>query len=56
MSTGRKLGKEIYVGFLLFLLTFLYLSHLNREPVEATFEQEPTKKIVQGHHHLKLKG
>lgn len=29
MSTGRMVLKEFYVGFLLLLLTFLYLSHLN---------------------------
>jgi hypothetical protein len=56
MSAGRKLVKEIYVGFLLFLLAFLYLSHLNREPTEAKFEGQPAKKMVQGHHHQKLKG
>lgn len=31
MSTGRKWQKEIYVGFLLFLLSFLYLSHLTAQ-------------------------
>lgn len=31
MSTGRNWKKEIYVGFLLFLLSFLYLSHLSQE-------------------------
>ena len=36
MSTGRMLLKELYVGFLLLLLTFLYLSHLNREAVAET--------------------
>jgi len=28
MSTGREMWKEFYVGFLFFLLSFLYLSHL----------------------------
>lgn len=31
MSAGRKMLKELYVGFLLLLLSFLYLSHLTRE-------------------------
>ena len=31
MSAGRKWWKELYVGFLLFLLSFLYLSQLITE-------------------------
>ena len=31
MSTGRMLLKEIYVGFLLLLLSFLYLSQLTKD-------------------------
>lgn len=31
MSAGRHWIKELYVGFLLLLLSFLYLSHLNDE-------------------------
>ena len=30
MSAGRGLLKEFYVGFLLLLLSFLYLSHLTQ--------------------------
>ena len=29
MSAGGGVMRELYVGFLLFLLSFLYLSHLN---------------------------
>jgi len=31
MSAGRSWIKELYVGFLLLALTFLYLSHLTGE-------------------------
>ena len=31
MSAGRQWIKELYVGFLLLALSFLYLSHLNTE-------------------------
>jgi hypothetical protein len=30
MSAGRGMLKEFYVGFLLLLLSFLYLSHLTK--------------------------
>jgi hypothetical protein len=44
MSTGRKWQKEIYVGFLLFLLSFLYLSHLSQQlrPAHATVDIDVT--------------
>ncbi len=38
MSAGRSWLKEFYVGFLLLVLTFLYLSHLNLEEVNARME------------------
>jgi len=38
MSAGRSWLKEFYVGFLLLMLTFLYLSHLNLEEVNARME------------------
>ena len=49
MSAGRRWREEIYVGFLLFLLSFLYLSHLTSEfrsvdfktPVNANVEKVP---------------
>jgi hypothetical protein len=31
MSAGRHWIKELYVGFLLLILSFLYLSHLSTE-------------------------
>lgn len=40
------MGKEIYVGFLLLLLTFLYLSHLNREVDEFHFENKRILKTI----------
>jgi len=45
MSTGRKMGKEIYVGFLLVLLTFLYLSHLNKVAPEASLQPAESATI-----------
>lgn len=44
MSTGRIEWKELYVGFLLFLLTFLYLSHLNREIAAVELHHSETMK------------
>jgi hypothetical protein len=42
MSTGREMWKEFYVGFLFFLLSFLYLSHFT-----ATAQQQmETEKAV----------
>jgi len=35
MSAGRGMLKEFYVGFLLLLLPFLYLSHLTRSEGEG---------------------
>lgn len=44
MSTGRMVLKELYVGFLLLLLTFLYLSHLNQEVATAeNLKEEPLR-------------
>ena len=40
MSAGRSWIKEFYVGFLLLVLTFLYLSHLNLEEVNARMEDK----------------
>ena len=40
MSAGRPWIKEIYVGFLLLLLSFLYLSHLNDEYKRAEIQDE----------------
>ena len=40
MSAGRSWLKEFYVGFLLLVLTFLYLSHLNLEEVNAKMESK----------------
>lgn len=40
MSAGRHWLKEFYVGFLLLLLSFLYLSHLNRELRQAELRDE----------------
>lgn len=42
MSTGRGLLKEFYVGFLLLLLSFLYLSHLTRASDHAPNEIDLT--------------
>jgi hypothetical protein len=44
MSTGRMVLKELYVGFLLLLLTFLYLSHLNQKVASTEFLKEETLK------------
>lgn len=44
MSTGRMVLKELYVGFLLLLLTFLYLSHLNQEVAAADIPKRETLK------------
>jgi hypothetical protein len=44
MSTGRIVLKELYVGFLLLLLTFLYLSHLNQKVASAELPREETLK------------
>jgi hypothetical protein len=40
MSAGRSWLKEFYVGFLLLVLTFLYLSHLNLDEVNAKLENK----------------
>ncbi len=40
MSAGREQAKELYVGFLLLLLSFLYLSHLTAELRQAVFTEE----------------
>jgi hypothetical protein len=49
MSTGRKWKKEIYVGFLLFLLSFLYLSHLTQQfqPAQANVAAKPISTPVE---------
>ncbi|HEY8280759.1 MAG TPA: hypothetical protein VIH99_14105 [Bdellovibrionota bacterium] len=38
MSAGRHWNQELYVGFLLLALSFLYLSHLSREVLRAEAE------------------
>lgn len=38
MSAGRKWIRELYVGFLLLALSFLYLSRLNRELEKAELD------------------
>jgi hypothetical protein len=43
MSAGRHWVKELYVGFLLLLLSFLYLSHLNTEYRRAEIQDEMTR-------------
>ncbi len=43
MSAGRHWMKELYVGFLLLLLSFLYLSHLNAEYQRAEIQDEVTR-------------
>jgi len=40
MSAGRHWIKEFYVGFLLLVLSFLYLSHLTAEYRQAELEDE----------------
>ncbi|MGZ3700949.1 MAG: hypothetical protein ACXWSD_04160, partial [Bdellovibrionota bacterium] len=40
MSAGRQWIKELYVGFLLLALSFLYLSHLNTEYRKAALSDE----------------
>jgi len=40
MSAGRHWIKELYVGFLLLLLSFLYLSHLNAEYQRADLQDQ----------------
>jgi hypothetical protein len=40
MSAGRHWAKEIYVGFLLLILSFLYLSHLTTEFRKAELNDE----------------
>lgn len=39
MSAGRSWIKELYVGFLLLALSFLYLSHLKAEFQNADLQQ-----------------
>lgn len=46
MSTGRQLLKEIYVGFLLLLLSFLYLSHLSSEARISQTDKNPVRGPV----------
>jgi hypothetical protein len=50
MSTGRMMVKELYVGFLLLLLTFLYLSRLTQEADEALIKLKgaPVTKALKG--------
>ncbi len=45
MSAGRHWIKEFYVGFLLLLLSFLYLSHLSAEfrSAELSVNEQATK-------------
>ena len=45
MSAGRKLFKEFYVGFLLLMLSFLYLSHLN-ELNSLEVQSEPARRTL----------
>jgi len=42
MSAGRIWLKELYVGFLLFLLAFLYLSHLNTQ----SLNEVPSIRVI----------
>ena len=39
--------KELYFGFLLFLLTFLYLSHLTTEMSTASAAQQGRKDSIE---------
>ena len=45
MSAGRSWFKEFYVGFLLLMLTFLYLSHLNLDQVNTRIENKADGEV-----------
>ena len=45
MSAGRSWLKEFYVGFLLLVLTFLYLSHLNLDEVNAKLREKANAEV-----------
>ena len=46
MSAGRRWIKELYVGFLLLALSFLYLSHLTHDLAAEAEELRPAQVIV----------
>ena len=48
MSAGRQWIKEIYVGFLLLILSFLYLSHLTAEFRRQELEDEISRLNREG--------
>lgn len=48
MSTGRTVKRELYVGFLLFLLTFLYLSHFTQGTAAETRQPANLKALKLG--------